>query len=69
MQTASTQKFAVGDIVRLKCNFNAMMVNATSVNPKDLIYLQVHVVWHNDVGLLCSAVLDERVLIKHDEEV
>ena len=68
MQTEITQKFVVGDIVRLKCNFNVMMVNDTSTNPKNLSHLQVHVVWHNDIGLLCSAVLDERVLIKHVTE-
>lgn len=68
MQHSSQKSFNVGDIVRLKCNHLLMIVNGISFNVKDTAWSQVHVVWHNEAGLLCTATLDQRVLVKHDNE-
>lgn len=67
----SKADFPIGTTVRLRCNHVLMMVQDTKIveecefindEPTTITKLMVSVIWHNDVGLLCQATVNAKVL-------
>ena len=63
--------FPIGTTVHLRCNHVLMMVQDTKIveecefindEPTTITKLMVSVIWHNDVGLLCQATVNAKVL-------